>query len=352
VQSVGTVHTATIAGTYDMAQRFLRRLGDESDFDDSNGAPNTSGGPLGFAPFGPREDLPPALLAYGAMPTKAPPASLPSPSRYRAWLEGYGIWARTDAQGAIPGNDRRMYGLAGGFSYLVSPNLRLGFGVDQGWQSVDLDAVSESAKIDMTQVGVHAAYRSGGWLANAAGVFGFGSVNANHGNLGLGGVSAASYDVRMWGVLGEVGRRFMFGDVRIVPKVGFDWISVGTDGFTENGGLALTVGSHTAERTRLWGGVEVGRRFASGTSVFDLSAYGRVVGIVSGDQVLLPVAFAAAPGVPLTISGTHENDLGIDTGAKASVAVSRNALVYAAYDGRFRDGFTAHAASGGVKVRW
>jgi uncharacterized protein with beta-barrel porin domain len=351
VQSVGTVHTATIAGAYDMAQRFLRRLGDESDFDDT-GVLNGDGGALGFAPSGPRADLPPELMAYAAMPTKGLPYQAPPATRYRAWMEGYGIWSRTSAQGAIPGNDRRMYGLAGGFSYQVTPNWRLGFGVDQGWQNVDLDAVSESAKIDMTQVGVHAAYRSRPWLANVAAVFGFGGVNASHGNLGLGGTAAASYDVRMWGVLGEVGRRFMFGDVRVIPKVGFDWIGVHTDGFTETGGLALVVGSHSAERARLWGGAEVGRRFASGASVIDLSAYGRLVGVVSGDQVLLPVAFAGAPGVPLTISGTRENDLGIDAGAKASIAVSRNALIYAAYDGRFRDGYEAHAASGGIKVRW
>jgi uncharacterized protein with beta-barrel porin domain len=352
-RAIGFAHTSVISGAFDLATRFLRRLGDESDFDD-NGVLNGPGAPLAFAPAdNARDDLPPQLLAYAAMPTKAPAAPPGAPAtRYLAWAEGYGLWSRTAAQGAFPGDDRRAAGIAGGFGYRVTPNLRLGFGVDQGRQSIALDAISESANVDLTQVGAHAAFRSGGFIANAAAIYGFGDVNASRSLPGI--VASASYDVKLWGVLGEAGYRLRYGNWRVVPKVGLDWIRVETGAFTESGTFALTAGDHATDRTRIWGGLEFGQRFSPGpASWLDLSAYGRVVGVVSGQGgPLLPVAFAAAPGVPLTIQGASENDIGFDAGAKAALAITANAIVYAAYDGRFRDGYEAHAASGGIKVRW
>jgi uncharacterized protein with beta-barrel porin domain len=351
-QAIGFAHTSVISGAFDLATRFLRRLGDESDLDD--GVLNGSGAPLAFAPAGTmRDDLPPQLLAYAAMPTKAPAAVPAAPAtRYLAWAEGYGVWSRTAAQGTIPGDERRAAGVAGGFGYRVTPNLRLGFGVDQGRQSIALDAISESANVDLTQVGAHAAFRSGGFIANAAAIYGFGDVGVSRNLPGI--TATAAYDVKLWGVLGEAGYRLRYGNWRVVPKVGLDWIRVETSAFTESGAFALTAAGNAADRTRIWGGLEFGQRFNPGpASWLDLSAYGRVVGVVSGQGgPLLPVAFAAAPGVPLTIQGASENDIGFDAGAKAALAITANAVVYAAYDGRFRDGYEAHAASGGIKVRW
>jgi outer membrane autotransporter protein len=352
-QAIGFAHTSVISGAFDLATRFLRRLGDESDFDD-NGVGSGFAAPLAFAPAGHvRDDLPPQLLAYAAMPTKAPAAAPAAPAtRYLAWAEGYGVWSRTAAQGTTPGDDRRAAGVAGGFGYRVTPNLRLGFGVDQGRQSIALDAISESANVDLTQVGAHAAFRSGGFVANAAAIYGFGDVGVSRNLPGL--VATAAYDVKLWGALGEAGYRLRYGNWRVVPKVGLDWIRVETSAFTEAGAFALTAAGHATDRTRIWGGLEFGQRFSPGpASWLDLSAYGRVVGVVSGQGgPLLPVAFAAAPGVPLTIQGASENDIGFDAGAKAALAITANAVVYAAYDGRFRDGYEAHAASGGIKVRW
>jgi hypothetical protein len=352
-QAIGFAHTSVISGAFDLATRFLRRLGDESDLDGPDGLANGAGAPLAFAPSNVRDDLPPQLLAYAAMPTKAPAAAPAAPaSRYLAWAEGYGVWSRTAAQGTTPGDERRAAGVAGGFGYRVTPNLRLGFGVDQGRQSIALDAVSESANIDLTQVGAHAAFRSGGFVANAAAIYGFGDVGASRNLPGI--TATAAYDVKLWGVLGEAGYRLRYGNWRVVPKLGLDWIRVETSAFTETGTFALTAGDHATDRTRIWGGLEFGQRFSPApASWLDLSAYGRVVGVVSGQGgPLLPVAFAAAPGVPLTIQGASENDIGFDAGARAALAITANAVVYAAYDGRFRDGYEAHAASGGIKVKW
>jgi hypothetical protein len=52
-------------------------------------------------------------------------------------------------------------------------------------QSIALDAISESASVDLTQVGAHAALRSGGFVANAAAIYGFGDVGVSRNLPGL-----------------------------------------------------------------------------------------------------------------------------------------------------------------------
>lgn len=346
VQSVGTAHTSAISGVFDLATRFLRRLDDESGFDDTGSVSNGFGPPMAFAADGEarRNDLPPELLAYAKAPVYKAPAPAPFAPRYGGWAEGYGLWSRASSQGAVPGDSRRAAGVAGGFTYQATPNLMFGFGVDQGWQHIDLDAVSESARTDLTQFGVSGAFRSGNFIANASASYGFGDVGTSRNLPGL--AASASYDTTLVGVLGEVGYRLRFGDLRLTPKAGVDFISVRTDAFTELGALALAAQSHTTDRTRVYAGLEAAQRFAvTPVSKLDLSGYGRVVDVVSGADVLLPVAFAVAPGAPLVVQGLSEGDVGFDAGAKAALALTPNALVYAAYDGRFRDGFEAHAAS-------
>jgi uncharacterized protein with beta-barrel porin domain len=354
-QAIGTVHTAVQSGAFDMASRFLRRMGDEGDIEDS-GETGSSARPLGFASDSGRYDnVPPELLAYNkapafkALPNFAPAADEP---RYRGWAEGYGLWSRTSAQGPIPGDDRRMYGLAGGFGVKVSPGVTLGFGVDQGWSNIDLGAVSESARINLTQFGVNAGLRSGPWLANLAAIYGTGNADPSHGNAALGGVSTSSYGVSIWGVLAEAGYRLRYGEWRVVPKAGFDWTRVQTGAFTEIGGLALMANNYAADRTRGFVGVEVGRRWPVNTAMLDISAYVRAVDVLSGRDRLLPVAFVALPGVPLTITGTREGQYGADAGARATLDITPKVKLYAAYDGRFRDGFEAHAITGGVLAKW
>lgn len=307
VQSVGLVHTAVQSSAFDAASRFLRRMGDE--------VGNGSSG-IGF-----------------------------DQARLGGWAEFYGSNARSSASGSIPGNRRNTYG----FNAPVSENFVLGVGIDHGRTDISLDsAFAETGAINLTEVGVNAGFRSGGWLANAAATYGFGNADTTH---ALAGTSTASYDLRTWGVLGEAGYRFDLGGLRVTPSIGVDHVDLHTDNFTETGGLALVAPAHSADRTRAWLGLDIGHtwQMASGGS-FDLSGYGRVVQVLSGDERLLPVAFAVAPGIPMTITGNKENRTGFDLGARASYSFNSTASLFVAYDARFRDGFDAHQGRVGLKL--
>ncbi|MFT4026177.1 MAG: autotransporter outer membrane beta-barrel domain-containing protein [Novosphingobium sp.] len=300
VQAFGLAHTAVQSGALDAGSRFLRRMGDAAFADDA-----------------------------------------PAPG-IRMWAEGYGVWSKARASGGIPGDDRSQYGFAAGLAGNLTPNFTLGLGIDHGNTNVRLDNGFERGDIRLTQFGLYGGYTAGPWFANLAGTFGVGEVNTQNNLLGL---TTARYDLTTAGVLGEAGYRMQLGDWRVTPSLGFDYTMVRSDGFTETGTLALTAPARTAGRTRLWAGLDAGQRLGA----FDWSVYGRLVGVVSGDERLLPVTFY---NLPMTVTGNKEAKLGGDAGARFAWRFAPGAELFARYDGRFRDGFTAHAASAGLKVRF
>ena len=299
VQAVGSVHTAAQSGALDAGGHFLRRLGEES----SRG---------GQTPI-------------------------------RAWAEGYGVSARQKARGGVPGDDRDSQGFAAGLQANLSPTVSIGGAIDFGKTDIDLDAAfAETGDIDLTQMGLTAGFGSGPWFANLAASYGVGDVYTTH---AVGGVSTAKYDIYTTGALAEAGYRFAFAGLDVSPSIGADYTSVRSSSFSETGGLALTASGHTADRTRLWAGVELGQ----GAGPLAWSIYGRAVGTVSGEDRVLPASFF---GAPVSITGQSEDDLGADAGARIAFQIFPGADLFARYDARFRDGFKAQAATAGVTVRF
>lgn len=297
VQAFGIVHTAVQSGALDANLRFLRRLNDEA----NSGADE----PL------------------------------------HSWAEGYGVWSHEGAQGGISGDRRNQYGFAGGFSALVMPDITLGVGIDHGNTGITLDrAFAESGGIDLTQIGVNAGFTLSPWFANLAATYGFGDADTVH---AIGVASTASYGIRTWGVQAETGYRFNLDGFNVAPSIGLDHTDMRSDGFTEMGGLALTANGHSTGRTRVWAGLDVGQRLGN----FGWSVDGRLVDIVAGNERLLPVTFY---GSSMKVTGISEAEIGGDAGARVSYTVMTDVDLFARYDGRFRDGFTAHAATAGLKI--
>lgn len=308
VQAFGMVHTAVQSGALDAEGRFLRRMGDEA-----------------AAPFAP---------APG-------PAGTPPPG-VRVWGEAYGVWSRSRAFAGIPGDDRTLYGFAAGLALQPAPGFTLGFAIDHGNTDVKLDSGLERAGLRLTQFGLYAGTTAGPWFASLAGTFGIGDANTQN---TLFGQTTASYNLTSWGLLGETGYRMQWGDWRVTPSLGFDYATLRSAGFTETGPLALTAPAHTTDRTRLWAGLNVGQRLGG----FDWSVYGRLVGVVAGEERLLPVTYF---NLPMTVTGLREARLGGDLGTRLTYNFAPGADFFARYDARLSDGFTSHAGTAGLKVKF
>src|SRR5262249_27573813 len=58
--------------------------------------------------------------------------------KFRAWLEGYGMWSKTDVQGDFAGDTRVTQGGVAGIGATVAPGVNLGFSVDRSHSKIDV----------------------------------------------------------------------------------------------------------------------------------------------------------------------------------------------------------------------
>lgn len=270
---------------------------------------------------------------------------------YRVWAESYGLTSRTDPQGTFVGDRRKTFGGVGGIGATIAPGLNIGFSVDQSRTDINVPLALQSATLDMTQLGVNAAYNNGPWTVAIAAVHGFAQVDTRRATII--GTAAANYNGKVDGVLGELNYTYSFGQSRIVPKLGLEYVSAVTDGFRETGGVhPIVVSDSTGERARLLAGAEVGHYWIIDQQAVDVSAYGKFVDNFSQNIGAVQVGLSLPGAQTINVQGIRESMYGADAGAAVSYILSNTARLYANYDGKFRDGFTSHQGTLGVELKW
>ena len=315
-----------------------------------------------------RQDLAPsparrAALAYGdiasgggpldAYASANPSAAGAAVQRYRGWLEAYGSAAHNGAQNSFTGDHRKTFGGIAGLGVAITPDVNVGFSVDQARTDVDVTALPQSSRMDVTQLGALLSANSGPWTFGVAGVYGFGRTHSSR--LDAFGESTASYGMSMWGVIGEASYYWTNQGFRLVPKAGVDWTRVGVDPYSEVGGGVPVAGSaQVTKRARVYGALEIGHRMDAGQQAYDVSIYGKFIEIVSQDVGALVVTpTAAAPGfAPAVVPGLVDARFEFATGAAFNVKLNSRLQLYASYNGRFRNGYDSHAGLVGVETRW
>ena len=270
--------------------------------------------------------------------------------KLRAWVEGYGISSRTDAQGDFAGDRRATYGGVAGIGATVSPGVNVGLSVDQSHSKIDVPLAFQWATLDLTQLGANFSIDKGPWTLAGAYVHGFGKVNSNR-DTGAG-LAVSNYSAALDGAILELNYYWMKDAFRIVPKLAVEYVRSSTDGFTEQGPFffLVTAGSATAERARALIGAEVGRYFIVDRKILDLSAYGKFID--NFYQTFSPVTVSIPGFQPITVQGIGESRHGADAGAAASLGLSSTFRLYARYDGKFREHFRSHQGTAGLEVRW
>lgn len=272
--------------------------------------------------------------------------------RYRAWLEGYGVAARTSADGDFSGDKRRTFGGIAGVAATVAPGWTFGISVDQSRTNVDISNFPQSGRIDLTQVGVNATYETGNWILGGAFVYGSGRVHSTRADTT--GQITAEYGAKLYGLLGEASYYIALpNNSRLVPKVSANWTTTETGAFRETGTPNGVSGSSTiTTRAQITAGAEIGHSWLVNGRLFDIAAYGRLVDNVVQNVGALTVDNVTGGSAPKLLNGIRESTLGADAGAMASIKINQLARIYAVYDGRFRGNFTSHTGTAGVEFRW
>lgn len=286
-----------------------------------------------------------------SVPTIHGGPALPSESTVSLWGEGYGLHIKNAEREGVAADSRRTYGGVAGMRLTVAPGVYLGLSVDQSQTHVNAPDVFEQAKFGLTQVGVSGAVESGPWTFSAALLRGVADITSARETIA--GPSTAAYKAWQWGSIAAVSYYWTEGDFRIVPRAGADWVRTATDAYTEVGGFdPISSPSSVVNRARIFAGAEFGATSYGETTIFDLSAYARVVDTVLLTSTEVQITFVNGLAPPQLLPGPNEARLGLETGATAWLLITQNFRVYAAYDGRFRDGFVSHGGSVGVDLRW
>ena len=268
--------------------------------------------------------------------------------RYRTWFEGYGISVRTDAQGDFVGDKRKTFGGVAGIGARIAPGVNLGFSVDQSHTDIDVPLVLQSATLDLTQFGFNGSVDNGPWTWAFALVHGLGKVHSSR-DTGFG-LATAGYRANVDGALTEISYYWTKDQMRIVPKVGLEYVRATSAPFQEAGGLnPLNVGSSALSRARVMIGAEVGRYFIFDQKILDLSAYGKVVDNFYQDLGSVQVSLGAQN---IVVPGIGESRYGMDAGASASLSLTNTVRLYVNYDGKFRNELTSHQGTVGFEYRW
>ena len=268
--------------------------------------------------------------------------------RFRSWAELYGISARTGEQGDFVGDRRRTWGGVAGIGARVAPGINIGVSVDQSHTAIDVPLALQSAKLDLTQIGLNASVDKGPWTWAMVLVNGVGRINTSR-DTGFGFASAA-YNARIAGALTELSYYWSMDQSRIVPKAGFEYVRATTDPLQESGGLdPVTATGATLERSRVLVGAEIGRYWIFDQKILDLSAYGKFVDNVWQKFSSVTVSLGAQS---ITVQGIGESRYGADAGASASLSLSNTARLYINYDAKFRAAMQSHQGTFGVELKW
>lgn len=310
---------------FDAGSRFLQRIAAQSSLKTAASAGNN--------PFGGGDEVAPS-------------------ERYRTWLESYGMASRTDAQGDFAGDRRRSWGGVAGIAATIAPGATVGLSVDQSRTKIDITDIAQNGRIDLTQVGLNAAFENGPWTLGTAFVYGFGRVHTTR--FDTGGQSDAAYNARLFAALTELSYFQPLPDnSRIVPKISVEWTQTRADAFVETGGdNPIAASSVTATRVRLNAGAELGHSWLVDRMLLDFSIYGRLVDNVLQNTGTMSFDTTAGTGAPQFVTGIRESNQGADAGATFSAKITQLARLYAVYDGRFRSRFTSHTGTVGVELRW
>lgn len=251
-------------------------------------------------------------------------------------------WAETYRFRVNQSERRDAWGLAGGFGVAVAPGVTLGLGVDHGRLDIDVPGADEEGDVELTEIGAVLRVESGPFTASLAAVHGFGEAETLRTIIGS---SRADYDVRVTGGALDFGYAIETDGWTIRPVAGLDYLHLSTDAFAETDTLGLIAAERDFDQVRVSGGVEIGRDFggiAIGGSV-------RYLAVVDGSERGLPVAFAAAPGRLLDMTGPNEPDT-LMVGVRARIPLAPNAAFTIGYGGRFGEGYNAHVATAGIGV--
>ena len=252
---------------------------------------------------------------------------------------------RADDDGVNDGYDSDSLNLAIGYDVAVGNDLLLG--VSGGYIRVDADSdrdSQESVDLDLFQVTGYAAKLIQGWQVSAQASYAIGEADTQR--FAFERISG-NYDVDAFTVEGHVKKPFDFGgDNYIAPYAGVRYSSIGTDAYTEEGGLDISIDDTDTDYLQGEAGLTLGHRIVKDDSMTDLFVGLGVVNEFNDGATDLNIAFADQA---LSLESSEVDDLRFNPSVGFNWSSNEGVAVGAVGDLEIGDTYTAYSVSARLK---
>ncbi len=292
-----------------------------------------------------------------AMATKAPP--LAPLHRWSVWASGYGGSETVGGNAVVGSQDltARIWGVASGADYKISPDTLIGFALGGGGTNYSLANAMGGGRTDMFNAGVYGRQNFGAAYLSGAFAYGWHDVTTNR-TVPLAGVDMLQgrFQAETFSGRFEGGYRFATPFGGVTPYAAAQVISVQLPNYSEvsqNGGglFALNYAAQTAIDTRTELGLRGDTSFAMTDGVLTLR--GRAAWAHDYDPNRAVTAlFQALPGASFVVNGARPDDDSALVSASAERKWLNGFSIAGVFEGEFSGNVRSYAGKGVVKYSW
>jgi uncharacterized protein with beta-barrel porin domain len=294
-----------------------------------------------------------------AMATKAP-MLVPQPlHRWSVWAADYGGSETVGGNAVVGSQDltARVWGVASGADYKVSPDTLLGFALGGGGTSYSLANALGAGRTDMFNAGVYGRQNFGAAYLSGAFAYGRHDVTTNR-TVALAGVDMLQgrFQAETFSGRFEGGYRFATPFGGITPYAAAQVISVRLPNYSEvsqtGGGLfALNYAAQTATDTRTELGLRSDKSFAMTDGVLTLRGRAAWAHDYDPNRAVTAI-FQALPGASFVVNGARPDADSALVSASAERKWLNGFSIAGVFEGEFSGNVTSYAGKGVVKYSW
>jgi outer membrane autotransporter protein len=274
------------------------------------------------------------------------------------WGRGYGQWGNGDNRSFRFGSDQDIYGGALGLDYRQG-GLTVGGAAGYSHDKLHYNLGNSNGRVNSWQVGAYLDYAMGPIDFDLQVAYESGSVRATR-TINVSGianvasiarVATASPSGHLWRAIGTVGYSADLGSFSARPFIGLDWTDGSIDAFTEAGANAanLSVSSIKIRRTDAVIGFDVGSKGGLGIQPYGRLAYKYDI---SDHHNNVTALFNGNSATAFTVSAVPTGRSEIDADAGLSYAPNRKFMIFAGYEGTFRNDLKSNGVSAGFRLNF
>jgi autotransporter-associated beta strand protein len=298
--------------------------------------------------------------AYAAIYRKTPIRDAYDP-RWSVWAAGFGGSQTTEGNAAVGSNTAtsRVFGVAAGADYLLSPRTIAGFALAGGGTSFSV-ANGGSGRSDLFQAGAFIKHTAGAAYIIAAAAYGWQDITTDR-TVTIAGIDRlhANFKANAFSGRIEGGNRYVtpwMGGLGLTPYaaaqvIAFDLPAYGESAISGANTSALSYGAKTVTTTRGEFGLRSDKSFAVNGAILTLRGRAAWAHDFNPDRSLA-ATFLTLPGASFVVNGVAPaRDSALVTTA-AELKWLNGFSLAATFDGAFSDVTRSYAGKGVARYNW